>query len=58
MTFSEAMAAQVIELQRELANTRREVLRLRRSRDLWRTRYQWAALAARKAGARRLRAVV
>lgn len=57
-SFSEALAARVHELERELVNTRREVLRLRKSRELWKLRYKWAALAARQAGARRLRAVV
>lgn len=46
--FSEAMAVRVTELERELRNTRREVLRLRESRELWKLRYRWAAAAARR----------
>jgi hypothetical protein len=58
VTFGEFQADQILVLKRDLANSRREVLRLRRSRELWKLRYQWAALAARKAGAKRLRAAV
>ena len=58
MTFGEYQAEQILRLRRDLRNTRREVARLRQSRELWKQRYKWAALAARKAGARRLRAVV
>lgn len=48
LTFGEHQAARIFELERALQNTRREVLRLRRSRDMWRLRYQWAAAAARR----------
>jgi len=46
--FSEAMAARVIELERELANAKRDLARVRQSREMWKARYKTAALAARK----------
>jgi hypothetical protein len=50
-TFSEHLAQRVHELERDLRNARTETRRLRESRELWKRRYQWAALAARKVNA-------
>lgn len=49
--FSEHLALRVLTLERELRNTRREVLRLRESRETWKLRYGWAAAAARRVNA-------
>jgi hypothetical protein len=45
VTFSEAMAARVVELEAALRAARIKTRRLERSRDLWRTRYEHAMTA-------------
>jgi arsenate reductase-like glutaredoxin family protein len=47
-TLGDVMAAQIVELKAELKSTRRRLVRAEQSRDDWKQRYEWAALAARK----------